>query len=73
VAPSLSSELAHRIRFWRKRAGLKGIELAAALNLSPSAISQWERGHASPSHETLERVAIACGIDLVTFWGDLPE
>lgn len=61
------------MRYWRKRAGLKGYELARAIGLQPPAISGWETGRAVPNHETLERVCIVCGIDLATFWSDLPE
>lgn len=70
--PSALSEfdrdLAARIRWWRERAGLKGIELAAACDVTPSAVSRWEGGSAAPAQKMLAAIAAACGVDLTTFW-----
>lgn len=53
------------IRNARKRAGLTQTELAGRLGKSQSEIGRWERGEVEPSFETLQRIASACGLDLV--------
>jgi transcriptional regulator with XRE-family HTH domain len=62
------SELAARIRYFRKKAGLRGFELATACQVTPSAVTRWETGDSEPSHENLARVARACGVDMAEFW-----
>lgn len=47
---------------------MKAIDLAARCDVSPSAVSRWESAAAAPSHENLERIARACGLDMPTFW-----
>jgi DNA-binding XRE family transcriptional regulator len=71
--PRLATELPMRVRYWRKRAGLKSGELARKMGLSPTTVSTWESGRSAPDHETLERVCSFCGITLVTFWSPLPD
>jgi transcriptional regulator with XRE-family HTH domain len=41
----------------RERAGLKGIQLAAALEVTPSTVSDWESGRRQPSLEHLVMIA----------------
>lgn len=53
------------VRNARKRAGLTQAELAGRLGKSQSEIGRWERGEVQPSFETLQRIAGACGLDLV--------
>ena len=62
------SEVAARIRYFRKKSGLKGFELAAACGVSESSVSLWESGKTEPTHENLARVARACRVDLAEFW-----
>lgn len=67
------SEVAERIRYFRKKAGLKGFQLAGACAVSPSTVSHWENGTSDPTHENLARVARACGVDLGEFWSTQVE
>ena len=39
-------------------------ELAAAIHVSPSAISQYERGIVAPSRETESRIATYCNVSI---------
>ena len=50
------------IRKLRKQAGLNQKELAAALEISQSAISHWEHGDVMPSLEKIPRLARALGV-----------
>jgi transcriptional regulator with XRE-family HTH domain len=59
--------LGARIRHERQAAGLTGRKLAARISVSPSLISQIERGRASPSVATLWAIATELGIPV----GDL--
>ncbi|GAA1706293.1 XRE family transcriptional regulator [Microbacterium sediminicola] len=56
-----SRALGSSIRARRKTAGLTLVQLADAAELSHSFLSQVERGHASPSLESLARIARALG------------
>jgi transcriptional regulator with XRE-family HTH domain len=62
----MARQLPRRIRHFRRAAGLKGIELAAAIGMVPSSVSQFERGRRTPDIPTCERIAAACGVDLQT-------
>lgn len=52
------------IREARRRARLTQAELARRLNTRQSVIARWESGQRSPTYETLERAAEACGLQL---------
>lgn len=64
-------EVAERIKFWRKRAGFLGFELAGKCGVAPSTYSCWEHGHSEPPHRKLGLLVVACGIDMRTFWGPM--
>lgn len=49
------------VRTMRERAGLSQRDLAARAETSQPAIARYERGVSTPSWETLERLAEACG------------
>lgn len=49
------------VRTLRGQAGLSQRELAARAGTSQPAIARYERGVSTPSWETLERIAEACG------------
>ena len=53
-----------RIKCFRESAGLTQEQLAERSGLPQSHISRLERGHHSPSFVTLERIALALGIDV---------
>lgn len=67
------AQLAQRIRHWRSAAGIKQSALAAAVGVSPSAVTRWEKGYSSPTAGNLQRIAEACGVSMRIFWGDIPE
>jgi transcriptional regulator with XRE-family HTH domain len=57
-----------RIRQLRLGLGLSVRALAAVTGFSPSLISQVEHGHVMPSIGSLERIAMALGVSLSTFF-----
>jgi len=59
-----------RIRQLRLGLGLSVRALAAATGFSPSLISQVEHGHVMPSIGSLERIAMALGVSLSTFFAE---
>ena len=50
-------EIGQKIRALREKHGLKQINLANALQVSPQAVSKWERGAASPETPLLMKIA----------------
>lgn len=52
------------IREARLRAGLSQQELADRLGTSQSVIARWEKGHRSPTVETMLRAVRACDLDV---------
>ena len=50
----MSKEIGKRIKLLRKKKGLKQDELAAAIGLSPSAVSNYEQGTRVPKEDTLK-------------------
>lgn len=47
----------------RKMAGITQKELAKRLGVKPSQISHWENGFRKPKVQTLQRIALALGVD----------
>lgn len=66
-------DLPARLRYWRTRAGLTQAQLAEAIDVDPASITRWQQGAAAPTTTRLIQVAAACGVDMATFWGPLPE
>ena len=67
-----------RVTAWREHAGISKAELARQCDVSSAAVSQWEKPKgdddaAEPSHESVEKIASACGATLSEFWGPLPK
>lgn len=58
----LLSELGQRIRAQRERLGLKQHDIANALQVSPQAVSKWERGENGPDIATLAPLAKLLGV-----------
>ncbi|MFT5365349.1 MAG: transcriptional regulator with XRE-family HTH domain [Candidatus Latescibacterota bacterium] len=58
----LLSELGQRIRAQRERLGLKQQDIANALQVSPQAVSKWERGENGPDIATLAPLAKLLGV-----------
>jgi transcriptional regulator with XRE-family HTH domain len=61
------------LREMRRAAGLSQRDLARRAGTSQPAIARYERGVATPSWETLQRLAAACGRWLRMSTGMLPE
>jgi len=68
--PSVPETLGARIRHERQAAGLSGRKLAARIAVSPSLISQIERGRATPSVATLWAIATELGIPVGDLFSD---
>lgn len=58
----LLSDLGQRIRTQRERLGLKQHDIANALQVSPQAVSKWERGENGPDIATLAPLAKLLGV-----------
>lgn len=58
----LLDELAQRIRSQREKRGLKQLDVANALRLSPQAVSKWERGENAPDIAVIVRLADLLGV-----------
>jgi transcriptional regulator with XRE-family HTH domain len=58
----LLSELGNRIRSHRERLGLKQQDIANALQISPQAVSKWERGENGPDIAILGDLARLLGV-----------
>lgn len=58
----LQDELGARIRARRERKGLKQLDLANALQVSPQAVSKWERGENAPDLAALAPLARLLGV-----------
>jgi transcriptional regulator with XRE-family HTH domain len=61
------------LRKVRRDAGLSQRQLARRANTSQPAIARYERGAATPSWETLQRLASACGRQLGVSAEAVPE
>lgn len=58
----LLEDLGKRIRFQRERLGLKQQDIANALQISPQAVSKWERGENGPDIAVLGALARLLGV-----------
>lgn len=67
------SDVGARLRALRTRQGLSARTLAAALGISPSAVSQIERGVLQPSVSRLIAITDALGVPLATVFDDRAE
>jgi transcriptional regulator with XRE-family HTH domain len=68
-----SEALGSRIRAERRAAGMTVRGLAGRTGLSPSLISQVERGRATPSVATLWAIATELGLSVADLFNDEPE
>lgn len=68
-------KLNERIKRWREsRDGLTKAELARRCEVSPEAVSQWEKESdgTEPTHDSVDKIAEAIGVSLSVFWGEPP-
>jgi transcriptional regulator with XRE-family HTH domain len=56
--------LGDRIRARREKRGLKQLDVANALDISPQAVSKWERGENAPDVATLAPLARLLGVSV---------
>ena len=66
-------ELGHRIRDRRERCQLKQTDVAAALQVSPQAVSKWERGENAPDISLLPALGKLLGVSVDWLLGSYAE
>jgi class 3 adenylate cyclase len=66
---SINETVGHRIRVQREKLGLKQHDIANALQVSPQAVSKWERGENAPDISLLVPLARLLGISTDTLLG----
>lgn len=59
-----SKQLGNNIRYARKTAGLTQRELAAAISLTPPAVSLYENGQRMPNLMIMRMISVALGTDI---------
>jgi class 3 adenylate cyclase len=62
-------ELGGNIRTWRTRLGFTQNDLASSLQVSPQAVSKWERGENAPDIATLPALSEILGVSIDTLLG----
>lgn len=62
------AKIGARLRALRKKAGLKPVELARALDLTQPSVSNWETGKTSPSLDKLPQIAEVLDADLAELY-----
>lgn len=62
-------ELGQRVRLFRERAGLSLTEFAAKVGISPSYLSEIERGNVYPAVDTIKKLAEGLQVPLSSLWG----
>jgi putative transcriptional regulator len=56
----LSDSPAHQLKYWRKRFGIKQADLARKMNITPSVLSDYEKGRRpSPGVNFIKRYLVA--------------
>lgn len=65
--------LADRMRQWRNWAGLTMADVAAKVGVSKSAVTLWEKGRTSPTHNNVGKFCKSIGITKQQFEGDVPS
>ncbi len=66
-------ELGHRIRKRREKCQLKQADVAAALQISPQAVSKWERGENAPDISLLPALGKLLGVSVDWLLGSFTE
>lgn len=66
---SIRNEIAKNILFFRKRAKITQKELAAALGVTPGAVSNWENGNNSIDIDTLFKMCDLLGVSINEMYG----
>lgn len=66
------ADISRRLQYFLERAGLSAQQLADKVKVTPSAVSLWLNGKAQPRYDRLPDIVGALGIDMPTFWGEVP-
>ena len=66
-------DMGKEIRRLRGERGLTQEALAAALNVSPQAVSKWERGSSMPDVQALPQIAVFFGVTIDTLFAMSPQ
>lgn len=56
------------LRDWREAKGLRGVDLARALDIRPQQLAQWESGFRYPSRMAQAQIAAAMGVDYLDLY-----
>ena len=64
---SVTAEVGHRIRYYRKQQGLSQEALAERCGFHPTYIGQLERGEKNPSIESVHRITMSLHISMSAF------
>ncbi|MBR0554087.1 helix-turn-helix transcriptional regulator [Ciceribacter sp. L1K23] len=70
---NLELAIGHEVRFFRKKLGITGADLANATGISLGMLSKIENGNTSPSLTTLQSLAKALGVPLSAFFRRFEE
>ncbi|GFN22469.1 transcriptional regulator [Thermanaeromonas sp. C210] len=62
-------DLGQRLRLLREKAGLSLTQFASKVNISPSYLSEIERGNVYPALDTIKRLAEGLKVPLSVLWG----
>lgn len=72
----MNMSIAARIKSWRESKGWTQQQFAEAVGVTHAAVYQWEGTngyHATPSLDSLEKIASALGISMERFYGRIPK
>ncbi|MBE3581885.1 MAG: transcriptional regulator [Thermoanaerobacteraceae bacterium] len=67
--PPRGLDLGQRLRLLREKAGLSLTQFASKVNISPSYLSEIERGNVYPAVDTIKRLAEGLKVPLSVLWG----
>jgi transcriptional regulator with XRE-family HTH domain len=62
--------VAQHLRYWTKTLGIKGVDIADRLEVSPSTVSAWLSGRNPIDSASLGVIAELCGLPLIEFVRD---
>lgn len=65
---SIREVMARRLRLYRERAGMSGLEVGAAIGKSSKTVYAWESGRTQPDADTLIRLCRLYGVSISDFY-----
>lgn len=66
-------EIGPRITAWRKLKGFTQQSLASGVGVTVAAVSYWESGTTTPSHDNLKALVELLGLTMEQFYGAIPK